>query len=139
MCEDLTRYDIKPKAFTNYLRYYGWHFSKALHDFAVSMMYKEDSNGNKIEITPYTKEKVDELLKAHNIVLKNKNTIYDYVYVANMCKADLLGDSIPDEKHLAKYIKNVIDDPDGYDGIVMTRWYADMCKKGIAIDWTSML
>ena len=122
MCEDLTRYDIKPKAFINYLRYYGWHFNKKLHEFK-----------------PYTKEKVDEILKANNIKLKNKNTLYDYVYVANMCKADLLGDSVPDERHLARYVKNVIDDVDGYDGIVFARWYADMCKKGIAIEWSEMI
>lgn len=139
MCEDLTRYDIKPKAFINYLRYYGWHFNKKLHDFATSMMSTTDSNGNEQEFKPYTKEKVDEILKANNIKLKNKNTLYDYVYVANMCKADLLGDSVPDERHLARYVKNVIDDVDGYDGVAFARWYADMCKKGIAIEWSEMI
>ena len=135
MCEDLTRYDAKPKALINYLRYYGWHFSKALSDFAASLMYNKDDE----QIKPYTKEEVEELLKAHNIHLNNKNIMYDHVFVANMCKADLLGDSVPTETHLAKYIKNVIDDPDGYEGLPFTRWYADMCKKGIPINWVDML
>lgn len=26
-------------------------------------------------------------------------------------------------------------DPDGYDGLVFNRWYADMCRQGIPIDW----
>jgi hypothetical protein len=56
-----------------------------------------------------------------------------------MCKADFLGSSIVDELHLAKYVKDVIDDDDAYDGIVFNRWYADMSYQGIAIDWSEML
>jgi len=56
-----------------------------------------------------------------------------------MGKADFLGSSIADERHLLMYIKDAIDDEDGYDGIVFNRWYADMCKKGIPIDWEEML
>lgn len=67
------------------------------------------------------------------------NTLYDYVYVANMCKADFLGSSVPDEGHLCKYIKDVIDDVDAYDGIVFNRWYADMCRSGVPIDWEEMI
>lgn len=26
-------------------------------------------------------------------------------------------------------------DVDGYDGIAFNRWYADMCRKGIQVDW----
>lgn len=73
-------------------------------------------------------------LDDYNIELK-ENQLYDYVYVANMCKADFLGSSIDDERHLCLYVKDVIDDPDGYDGLVFNRWYADMCRQGIPIDW----
>lgn len=31
--------------------------------------------------------------------------------------------------------EDVIDDVDGYDGIAFNRWYADMCRKGIQVDW----
>lgn len=126
-------YDIRPEAMTAYLRYYGWHFNKKMLDFAVSKMYK-----NNQPIQPLAAEKVDALLKAQEIILKN-NELYDYVYVANMCKADFVGSSIIDEAHMAKYIKDVIDDEDAYDGIVFNRWYADMCKKGIPIDWEKMI
>lgn len=37
--------------------------------------------------------------------------------------------------HLCLYVKDVIDDVDGYDGIAFNRWYADMCRKGIQVDW----
>lgn len=139
MCDkDLTSYDVKPKYMQEYIRHNGSHFNKDLCDFAVSRMYKKE-NGEEVPIVPYTKDEVEDLLKAHNIKLKNKNILYDHVYVANMCKADFLGESVPTEKHLALYVKNVIDDPDGYNGMPFTRWYADMCKKGIPIDWYDMI
>jgi hypothetical protein len=136
--DDMTMYDIRPKYMDLYLSYNGPHFNENLLNLATSLMVIRD-NGKKVKLTPYSIEEVDELLKKYNINLINKHTMYDYVYVANMCKADFLNDSIPDEEHLAKYIKNVIDDVDGYDGIVFNRWYADMCKKGIPINWKEMI
>lgn len=137
--EDMTRYDKKPADMNEDLRHHGPHFSKELAAFAASKMYKLNDKGDKEYIKPYTKQEVDDILRNNKVVLKNKDTLYDYVYVANMCKADLLGDSVPNERYLALYVKNVIDDPDGYDGITFTRWYGDMCKKGIPIDWYSMI
>lgn len=134
---DLTQYDIKPEGMINYLRYNGPHFNKNLLDFAVSKMTKK-SGSMQIPITPYTPEVVNSLLQQNNINLKN-NQLYDHVYVANMCKADFFGSSIEDEFHLVKYVKDVIDDDDAYDGIVFNRWYADMCRKGIAVDWEEMI
>lgn len=132
---DLTQYDIKPEAMINYLRYNGPHFNKKLLDFAVSKMTKQ----NNVPIQPFTKEQVDLKLKNSGVVLK-QNQLYDYVYVANMCKADFLGSSVPnDDVHLALYIRDVIDDPDGYDGLPFNRWYADMCRKGIVINWEEMI
>ena len=135
--EDLTNYDVKPQGMVNYLRYNGPHFNKKLVQFAVSKMYKL-VNGEKKYITPYTKEQVDRMLAEHGVKLNN-NELYDYVYVANMCKADFLGSSVIDEEHLALYVKDVIDDKDGYDGIVFNRWYADMVIQGIPIEWEDML
>lgn len=134
---DLTQYDIKPEYMINYLRYYGPHFNKKLCDFAVGKMTKK-SGSMQIPIVPFTAAQVNEILESNGIKLKN-NQLYDHVYVANMCKADFLGSSIVDNNHLAKYVKDVIDDDDAYDGIVFNRWYADMCRKGIVIDWEQMI
>ena len=134
---DLTQYDIKPEGMINYLRYNGPHFNKKLCDFAVSLMEKKIGN-IMTPITPMTKEEVDKLLKDNNIILKG-GQLYDAVFVANMCKADFLGSSIVDNVHLAKYIKDVLDDDDAYDGIVFNRWYADMSRKGIVVDWDEMI
>ena len=87
---------------------------------------------------PISKEKVDEVLDKHNIDLEY-NELYDYVYVYNMGNNDFLNSSIIDEKHLALYVKDVIDDKHGYDGIVFNRWYADMVTLGIPIEWDEML
>ena len=135
---DFTVYDKKPEWMLNYLRYNGPHFSKALAAFAASLMTKKDGD-KEVPIKPYTKERVENILAAHNVRLNNKNILYDHVYLANLCQADFLGSSVPDEKHLALYIKDNVDDIDGYDGMVFNRWYADICKKGIAIDWEQMV
>ena len=88
--------------------------------------------------TPISKEKADEILSRHNVKLEH-NELYDYVYVLNMGNNDFFGSSITDEKHLALYVKDVIDDEDGYDGIVFNRWYADTVRQGIPIEWDEML
>lgn len=138
MCkEDFTRYDDKPKAMIVYLRYNGPHFNKDLHDFAVSKMTKK-VNDKEVPIQPYSKQDVDKLLQTYGVTLKNKDG-YDYVFAANMCKADYLGSSVPDERHLAKYVKDVVDDVDGYDGLVFNRWFADTAKKGIVISWSELI
>lgn len=130
---NLTQYDVKPEYMVNYLRYNGPHFNSKLLKFALSKMKVRND-----DFVPYTKDQVDFMLKAYNIKLDN-NQLLDYVYVANMAKADFIGSSISDEQHLVKYIKDVIDDFDAYDGIVFNRWYADMCYMGIVIDWEQMI
>ena len=135
---DLTQYDIVPEDYKNYLKYYGPHFNTKLLNFATSKMYKI-KNGEKVKIEPYDEEFVNNLLKKYNIKLHSEDILLDHVYVANQAKADLNGSSIEDEKHLALYIKDMIDDPDGYDGMAFTHWYINMCKKGIPIEWYKMI
>lgn len=132
-----TQFDDMPESMMMYMRHYGPHFNKKLCEFAVGMMTKK-SNGVETPITPYTKDMVKNMLNTAGISLKN-DQLHDSVFVANMCKADFLGSSIQDEKHVAMYVKDVIDDVDAYDGIVFNRWYADMCYTGVAIDWEEML
>ena len=126
-------YDVIPEGLKRYINNYGCHFNKKLTTEASSRMYKYDGN-NKVYIKPYTKEDVEKMLDMYGIHI-SRNKLYDAVYVANMCKADYLGSSVPDGLHLCLYVKDVIDDVDGYDGIAFNRWYADMCRKGIQVDW----
>lgn len=130
-------YDEIPEGMKVYINNYGCHFNKKLCDEAVSRMYTE-INGRKQYITPYSKDTVDGILNSYNIKLK-RGKMYDHVYVANMCKADFLGKSVPTEEHLAKYVKDVIDDADAEEGYVFNRFYADCMFMNNPIDWDEML
>jgi hypothetical protein len=56
-----------------------------------------------------------------------------------MCKADFYGKSVPDEGHLAQFIKDMIDDPDAKDGYIFNRWYADTVFMNDPVDWDDMV
>ena len=122
------------KYFKKYLRLYGPHFTKELCDFSVSLMYTD-----KGAITPITKQQLEDKLKAQNITLKY-NKMHDAVYVANMCKADYLGEAIPDSDYnLCMYVKKTIDDPDGYDGQPFNRWLSDIEGMHVPVDWSEFV
>ena len=137
--EPLDIYDDRPKELTAYLRHNGWHFNKKLCDFAVSLMRRMNpATGKSEKIEPMTKDKVDELLAKNGVRVEN-NTLYDYVYVANQAKADCFKSSIADEPHLALYVKDIIDDYDAPEGMVMCMWYAKMTRAGEPVEWDEML
>lgn len=123
--EDFTKYDIKPEGFINYLRYYGEHFNKKLCEFACSHLNKHT----------YTKEKIDELLKNHSAAIPNAK-LYDAVYVANWCDSILYNSSISDEKHFIFFLQDMFE-KQGH--LIFNRWYADMAKLGIPIEWEDMI
>lgn len=125
MKEDFTEYDVKPKAFVNYLRYYGPHFNKKLCDFACEQFERAE----------YSKEKLDILLQAHKIELKDAK-LQDAVYVANWAKSMFYGSGIPDEKHLVLFIKDIFEKE---GELIFNRWYADMAKLGIPVEWDEMV
>lgn len=130
----LDYYDILPEGMEAYLRYNGWHFSKAMCKWAVSHM--ESREGKPVEMR--TKEYVENVLATYGVKLKNDHG-YDKVFVYHMGVSDYLGSSIKDEEGLARYVKDVLDDPDGYEGIAFTRFYADCSGKGVPIDWEDVL
>lgn len=125
MTEDFTIYDIRPEYFTNYLRYYGEHFNKKLCEFACSQM----------GIVEYNKEGLESLLKAHNIQLNNAK-LYDAIYIANWCYNTFYKSSIEDENHFVLFLKDIFDKE---SSLIFNRWYADMVKQGIPIEWEDMI
>lgn len=128
--ENLTAYETMPESLAIYLSQNGPHFNKKCCEFAVSQMYKEDGD----EFKPIQKGEVEEWLRAYGIKVKYAQ-LEDITYVANMCKADYFKGSVPTEQHLAMYVKETLDDPDGCEGLVFNRWIADMKWLGIAIPW----
>jgi phosphorylcholine metabolism protein LicD len=136
---DAYELDYMPKAQKIYLMHHGWHFDKNAYEYAASMMRRINKSTGKLEKVPrYTKEEVDSLLRKYSIEVEEKGG-YDYVYVAQMCKADLYGSSIPDEQHLAMYVKDVCDDADLAEGTIMRKWYASMVAMGEPVEWEELL
>lgn len=136
---DAYELDYMPKAQRIYLMHHGWHFDKNAYEYAASMMRRINKSTGKLEKVPrYTKEEVDSLLRKYSIEVEEKGG-YDYVYVAQMCKADLYGSSIPDEQHLAMYVKDVCDDADLAEGTIMRKWYASMVAMGEPVEWEELL
>lgn len=131
--ERLDIYEKKPHGMELYLSSYGWHFSKKMCDFAISLM--EDKNGNKITIIE--KNELVEKLKTNNINVNN--IAYDIVYVYAMAKADYFGSSLVNEIQLLKFLGDYFNDKDGYDTAPFTRFYADCIAKGIPLIWTDLL
>lgn len=107
-------------------------------EWAVSRMYKRNSLDKKIPIQSWNKDSVDKLLNKYGVTIENKIG-YDYVFAANMCIADYYGSSIIDEQHVALFIKDYVDDPDGYEELPFTRFYADCIGSGVPINWEDML
>lgn len=126
---------VFPEGMEMYLQFNGWHFNKKMCEWASSKMFKK-VNGNKEYITPYSFSDLENLFKKYSITIP---VTYDCVYIANMCKADFLGSSITDEAHLVKYVKDLIEDPDAYDGLPFTRFYADCIGSGTPIYWEDMI
>ena len=130
--------DKFPSGMEEYLMQNGWHFNKKMFEWAVSKMKKKNQLNKLDRISPYTKENLETMLNSNGIVIEN-NIGYDALFVLNMAKADFYGSSLKDESSLAKYVKDYLDDPDGYDGIAMTRFYADCIGKGEIIPWEDLL
>lgn len=81
---------------------------------------------------------MEKIFKAANITIEN-DILYDALYVINMGKADFYESSITTDNYLAKFVKDYLDDEDGYDGIAFNRYLADCARKGIVIKWDKML
>lgn len=131
--QPLNAYDYQPEEMKAYLRYNGWHFNKKMCEWAVKQMRK---NGKAIKALGA--KEVEELLHKHNIELEN-NVGHDACYVANMAMADFYASSITDERNLAQFVKDYVDDEDQQDGFIFNRFYADCVLNGVGIPWDEIL
>lgn len=117
-----------------YLEEYGHHFNKKMYEWAVKKM--TDRNGNKV--TPMEKEKVSDFLKNNGVTLTN-DVGYDAPYVLMMKKADCWGSSLSDDPHLAKAVKDYLDDPDGNPCKAFDHYWIDSVAKDEPIFWEDFL
>lgn len=129
----LDNYETKPSGMDNYLQNYGWHFSKKMCEWAVSMM--KGREGNSIKMVD--KNSLEQQLLQRNLKMEHKG--YDIVYVYCMAKSDFFGSSLINDEALYKYVYDYIGDKDGYESIAFTRFYADTIAKGIPVIWEDMM
>lgn len=134
MSKRLDDYEIHPDGMYEYLSSYGWHFSKKLCEWAVSKM--RDRNGKKVQMR--SKQEIDSVLKGYGIEVENDNG-YDAVFVFHMACSDFVGNSLVDELAAARYVKDYLDDKDGYEGIAFSRFIADCNGKGTPIIWSDVI
>lgn len=121
-----------------YTKVHGKHFNQKLLNYATSLMRKKDATtGRERQIIPFSQLEVDEMLEHNGVTLSSKQGL-DYVYVANMAKADYWKSSIDDEKHLALFVKDTIDDVDAPECAVFCRWTTIACKDN-DIPWDELV
>lgn len=136
--QPLDSWDVLPADMENYLKYYGRHFNKKMYEFAVSTMYKLNASGEKIPMEILTKEKYDRILTTYNVKIEN-DTLCDGMFVMSMAMSDFVGSSLPNDKYLAYFVKDYVDDVDKPDGFIFNRFYADCVLNGTPIEWSDML
>lgn len=128
-----------PKDMRLYLKNYGVHFNKKCAKEAIKgLRRKNPATGKDEPVEMKDKEEVEAILNKHNIKLEN-NVLYDAVWAYHMLLSDFWKSAIEDEPHLAKAVKDVIDDPDQPDGYLFNRWIGDRMFAGHPIDWSDLL
>lgn len=133
---DLSDY---PKEMLAYLKNYGFHFNKKACEEAVKHLKRRNpATGKEEPIEPKTKDEIEQMLVKNGVKLDN-NTLYDFVWVYNMLVSDKWKSSIEDEIHLARAVKDVIDDVDHRDGFIFNRWVSDRMFDGNPIEWGDLL
>lgn len=130
----LDNYEDMSRDMRAYLKTYGWHFNKALCDDAVSRMTGRDGK----PLQALGKEQVDEIMKQYNIKLKN-NVGYDAVYVFNMAMADYYGSSLTDKQHVAMFVHDYLDDPDGAPTRALDEYVGRCIGAGTPVMWEDVL
>lgn len=131
----LDYYDITPKGMDAYMASHGRHFSKPMLEWSVGMM--RDRRGNSINVPE--KKQLDEILKNNGVNIERNEGYYDGLYVWCMGKADYFGSSITDDAHLARFVKDYIDDPDGSKSRAFDEFYIKTVALGIDIPWEDMI
>lgn len=117
-----------------YMQAYQGHFSRKLASWAIRNMEMYDTATKAMK--PVTMRSVDdvmEILKANGVKIPDE-CIFDAWYLYMMTIADYQ-ESLPDDKHRAKYVEETICDPDGKPTNVLACFAAKMCNAGKPIHW----
>ena len=131
----LDYYDITPKGMDAYMASHGRHFSKPMLEWAVGRM--RDRSGKKVSLPD--KKQLDNILASNNVTIERSEGFYDPLYVWCMARADYFGSSLSDDMHMARYVKDFLDDPDGNPTRAFDEFYVNCVAKGVDIPWEDMI
>lgn len=121
---------VKGDSYKSYVDKNGLHFTKSLQEYASKQMV----NSNNLTHT-WTPEQVQNVCNVLNLKFPDTSTIYDITYTANMAYADFYPELF-NEHQCIRYAVAVANDKDGYEGIQLCRWIADVMGKKENVDWT---
>ena len=140
MSLDVFDFSEYPKDMLKYLKNYSFHFNKkACKEAVKGLKRKNPATGKEEPVTDMKdKEEIEAMLQKHNVKLEN-DCLYDVVWAYHMLASDFWKAAIEDEIHLAKAVKDVIDDPDQPDGFLFNRWISDRMFAGNPIDWSDLI
>lgn len=126
---------MQSDGFKHYIHKYGYHFTPELAMMASDLMTNANGINHK-----WTTDQIKTQLEIHGWNDLGSNTIGDVTYLANMAYADFYPDVIKTELDCIKYAMAVIKDPDGYDGMAMQRWIADIIGKEFRdVEWDEFI
>lgn len=129
--------DKMPAGMEEYLSFNGWHFNKKLCEWAISLLRKK-SNDKLCRLKVIPKEEIKEQFEKHDIKIENC-VGYDVMYVYHLILSRYYESSLHNDQDLLQAVKDYIDDPNGYDGLPLTRFYADCIGSGRPIMWEDMI
>ena len=119
----------KPE-FLNYIAHHGNHFTDKLADWATKQMENGDGSSHN-----WTSTQVAKALEPHRAKMPAFITDGDLAFAANMCYADFFPSIAKTEEDCLKYAMKTAMDPDGYDGMIFSRWLSDVIGKEIEVKW----
>lgn len=110
-----------------YIARHGHHFTAELAESESKAMVNADGS-----LHSWTATEIKETLMRMGIAIEPSwhVTLGDITYAANMAYADFYPKVIKSEADCIRYAVAIATDPDGYEGIIFSRWLADKMEKG---------
>lgn len=124
---------VDKEGYHSYIEKHGKHFNKKLEEYASSNMLNSNNSAH-----TWTSEQVQNVCNVHNLHIPSTSTIYDVTYTANMAYADFYPHLL-NEHQCILYAIDVANDKDGYEGIQLSRWIADIMCKREELDWNRFI
>lgn len=121
-----------------YVEKYGLHFNNKLAEYAIDKLKNVGPNESHKWSISQVEKAVNNLLNS-KLDFKFKTTYADLAYAANMYYADFYPQIITTDTACIQAAIAMANDPDGYEGLIFSRWVADVMVKNKSFDWTKFI